>query len=155
MYKLPTPSVSPHAILRYKVDLGSSRSESKSPWIVRDPWIEAVVLPASNRNIIAQFISFYFLINMRCLKSLISSPQPFCCAQNYIDLPDTLMTVLGTEVQTCFFSTRVGWRVHRLTRRSCATAMKLVMNWISTFPKVYNCVVYFQISPHWISNSRL
>ena len=50
--------------------------------------------------------------------------------------------------------TRVGWKVHRLTKKELCNSNETwhVLN--STFPDT-NCIVSFQINPHWISNSGL
>ena len=48
---------------------------------------------------------------------------------------------------------RVGWKVHRLTKKEChSNETWHALN--STFPDT-NCIACFQINPHWISNSGL
>ena len=51
------------------------------------------------------------------------------------------------------YCTRVGWNVHRLTKELChSNETWHALN--STIPDT-NCIVSFQINPHWLSNSGL
>ena len=50
--------------------------------------------------------------------------------------------------------TRMGWKVHRLTRKELCHRNETWQAFNSTFPDT-NCIVSFQINPHWISNSEL
>ena len=52
------------------------------------------------------------------------------------------------------WSTRVGWKVHRLTMKELCHSNETWPALNSAFPDT-NCIVSFQINPHWISNSRL
>ena len=49
---------------------------------------------------------------------------------------------------------RVGWKVHRLTKKKLCHSNETWHALNSTFPAI-NCIVSFQINPHWISNSGL
>ena len=51
-------------------------------------------------------------------------------------------------------SMRVGWKVHMLTKNELSNSNENWHRWDSTFPDT-NCIVSFQINPHWISNSGL
>ena len=51
-------------------------------------------------------------------------------------------------------NTRVGWKVHRLTKKELCHSNETRHALNSTFPDTC-CVVFFQINPHWISNSEL
>ena len=48
----------------------------------------------------------------------------------------------------------VGWKVHRLTKKEFCHSNETWQALNSTFPDT-NCIVSFQINPHWISNSGL
>ena len=51
-------------------------------------------------------------------------------------------------------STRIGWKVHKLTKKELCHSNETWHALNSTFPDI-NCIASFQINPHWISNSRL
>ena len=48
--------------------------------------------------------------------------------------------------------TRVGWKVHRLTRKELCHSNE---TWHALISTILNCIVYIQTNPHWISNSGL
>ena len=50
--------------------------------------------------------------------------------------------------------TRVGWKIHRLTKKELCHSNETWRALNSTFPDT-KCIVSFQINPHWISNSGL
>ena len=50
--------------------------------------------------------------------------------------------------------TRVGWKVHRLTKKELCHSNETWHALNQIFPDT-NCIVSFQINPHWISNSGL
>ena len=52
------------------------------------------------------------------------------------------------------FLTRVGWKVHRRTKEKLCHSNETWHALNSTFPDT-NCIMSFQINPHWISNSGL
>ena len=59
-----------------------------------------------------------------------------------------------TEKILCNNFTRVGWKAHRLTKKELCHSNETWHALNSTFPDT-NCIVSFQINPHWISNSGL
>ena len=49
---------------------------------------------------------------------------------------------------------RVGWNIHRLTKKELCDSNECWHAWDSTFPDT-NCIVFFQINPHWICHLGL
>ena len=57
------------------------------------------------------------------------------------------------SLSTRLYYMRLGWKLHRLAKELChSNETWRALN--STFPDT-NCIVSFQINPHWISNSGL
>ena len=55
---------------------------------------------------------------------------------------------------TIYEGTRVGWKIHRLTMKELCHSNETWHALNSTFPDT-NCIISFQINPHWIRNSGL
>ena len=104
-----------------------------------------------------------FTIEYHRFKSIIPWFQKFASMTFYIIL---LYLKDGHEARNMNFFTflmkthiiifnyykRVGWKVRRLTRRKLCHSYEIWYALNSTFPDT-NCIVSFQINPHWISNS--
>ena len=61
---------------------------------------------------------------------------------------------VGRERELVFCLTRVGWKVHRLTKKELCHCNETWHALNSTFSDT-NCIVSFQTNPHWISNLGL
>ena len=56
--------------------------------------------------------------------------------------------------QKMYTCTWVGWKVCRLTKKELCHSCETWHGLNSAFPNTINCIVSFQINPHWISNFR-
>ena len=80
----------------------------------------------------------------------------FTQAPNHLRKPSTNVHFICLHLCMYLFYTltRVGWEVHRLTKKELCHRNETSHAFNSAFPDT-NCIIFFQTNPHWISNSGL